>query len=179
MNRPQGIVTISGITLADGSTVSTQKAVEYGWIKPAHGRQPLGWGLDRHEIPVGKNLFLDQGRQMLAFAFGNRDPISSYVVSKFSVGTGLTPAQVTDVAMEAPILLSNGQYSKGIDAVDYLQPFVVRVAFTLGTNDANGKLISELGLLSGGGALIARKVRSTSINKTSDYAPTLTWRIRF
>lgn len=117
---------------------------------------------------------------MLAFAFGYRSPISDYVVAQFAVGTGLTPAQVTDVAIESPILLaSTSSYTKNIDSVDYLQPFVVRVAFTLGTNDANGYQISELGLLSGGGALIARKVRATSINKTSDYAPTLTWRIRF
>ena len=178
MNRPRGIVTISKVLLADGRELSTQQAVDYGWICAPYS-QPVGWGLERHEVPIGTNLFLDQGRQVMAFAFGFRSPIVNYTVQKFGVGTGLTPARVTDVALEAPITLSNGQTTAPIDAVDFLSPFVVRVAFTLGINDANGYLISEMGLFSGGDALIARKVRAVSISKTSDYAPTLTWRIRF
>lgn len=178
MKRPEGFLTVSGIKLADGKSLTTQQAVDYGWIKPMVG-SATGWGLERHEVPVGANLFVDQGRQVVAFAFGFRSPISNYTVQNFSVGTGLTPAKVTDVALQAPITLNNGSTSKAIDAVDFLSPFVVRVAFTLATDDANGYIISEMGLLSGGGALIARKVRAVSINKTSDFSPTLTWRIRF
>lgn len=117
---------------------------------------------------------------MLAFAFGGRSPAANFAVSSFAVGTGLTVAKVTDVALESPILLaSTSAYSAPIDSVSYLSPFVVRVAFTIGINDANGYLISEMGLLSGGGALIARKIRSVGISKTADFSPTLTWRIRF
>jgi hypothetical protein len=130
-------------------------------------------------VPLGKNLFVDQGRQVVAYAFGFRSPIFSYTVQRFGVGTGLTPAKVTDVALQAPITLNNGLTTKAIDAVDFLSPFVVRVAFTLATDDANGYMLSEMGLFSGGEALIARKVRAVSINKTSDFSPTLTWRIRF
>lgn len=178
MNRPKGILTISGITLADGKKLSTQQAVDYGWITPTPGLY-RGWGLERHEVPLGENLFVDQGRQIVAYAFGFRSPISNYTVQNFGVGTGLTPAKVTDVALQAPVTLNNGSTTKPIDAVDFLSPFVVRVAFTLANNDANGYILSEMGLFSGGGALIARKVRATSINKTSDFSPTLTWRIRF
>lgn len=177
MNRPQGIVTVSKITLADGREVSTQQAVDYGWICGA-GRQPAGWGLKRHEVLVGTNLFLDQGRQVLCYALGFRSPIVNYTVQKFGVGTGLTPARVTDVALEAPITLSNSATTKNIDCVDFLSPFVIRIAFTLGVNDANGYIISEMGLYSGGDALIARKVRAVSINKTSDFSPSLLWRVR-
>lgn len=177
--RPEGVVTVSGITTADGRAVSTQQAVEYGWIVPADCSTG-GWGIERHEIPVGSNLFLDQGRQAIAFAFGGRSPMTDYAVKYFAVGTGRTSARITDVALEAPIYIdSAADYKKEIDAVDYLSPFIVRVAFTLGTNDANGYGITELGLLTGGGALIARKIRSVVINKTSDYSPTLTWRLRF
>lgn len=178
MNRPKGILTISGIALADGKKLSTQRAVDYGWIKPAPG-EFRGWGLDRHEVPLGENLFVDQGRQIVAYAFGFRSPISNYTVQRFGVGTGLTPAKVTDVALQSPVVLNTGSTTKPIDAVDFLSPFVVRVAFTLATNDANGYILSEMGLFSGGEALIARKVRAVSINKTSDFSPTLTWRIRF
>ena len=178
MNRPRGILTISGIKLADGKRLSTQQAVDYGWISPAGG-QFAGWGLERHEVPLGENLFVDQGRQLVAYCFGFRSPISNYTVQRFGVGTGLTPAKVTDVALQSPVVLNNGSTTKPIDAVDFLSPFVVRVAFTLATDDANGYLLSEMGLFSGGEALIARKVRAVSINKTSDFSPTLTWRIRF
>ena len=165
--------------MADGTEIPTWKAIDYGWIAKPEGHQPRGWGLERHEVPLGENLFVDQGRQMVAYAFGFRSPIQNYVCSSFGVGTGTTAAKVTDVALEAPITLSSGQTTKAVDTIDFLSPFVVRVAFTLGVNDANGYIISEQGLFSGSNALICRKIRSVSINKTSDFAPTLTWRLRF
>lgn len=179
MNRPKGILTVSGIRLADGKTLSTQQAVDNGWINPQPGRQPSGWALERHEVPLGSNLFVDQGRQIVAYAFGFRSPIANYTCQRFGVGTGITAATVANVALEAPITLSGGATTANIDVIDFLSPFVVRIAFTLGLADANGYVISEFGLFSGGEALLARKVRAVGINKTSDYSPTFTWRIRF
>lgn len=177
--RAKGYVTISGITLADGSLLTTQQAVDYGWIKAAPGRSPAGWGLEHHEIPVGPNLFLDNGRQLVAYTFGNRSTVSDYAVGKFGVGTGTTAARVTDTQLEAPITLSSGQTVKAIDYVDFTSPFVARVVFTLGINDANGYAITEMGLYSGNSTLMARVIRAVTINKSSDFAPTLTWRISF
>lgn len=177
MSRPEGIVTVAGITLADGKKLSTQQAVDYGWITPAKGTFS-GWSLPRHEVPVGRNLFLDQGRQVAVYALGFRSPISNYTIQRFGVGTGLTPARVTDVALQSPVVLNNGSTTKPIDSIDFLTPFTLRVAFTLAVDDANGYLLSEMGLFSGGEAIVARKVRAVSINKTSDYSPTLLWRVR-
>lgn len=176
--RPKGLVTVSSIRLADGKPLSTRQAIEYGWICEPEGRQPVGWGLERHEVPLGTNLFVDNGRQLMAYAFGFRAPIQNFVCQNFGVGTGITAARVTDVALEAPITLSSGT-TKPIDAVDFLSAFVVRVAFTLGLSDANGYTISEMGLFSGNNSLMARKIRAVSINKNSEFAPTLTWRLRF
>lgn len=176
--RPKGFVTISKITLADGKELSTQQAIDYGWITSPAGRQPGGWGLDRHEVPLGCNLFVDNGRQLIAYAFGFRAPIQNFVCQKFGVGTGVTPARVTDVALESPLTLTTG-LTKPIDTVDFLSAFVVRVAFTLGLLDANGYTISEMGLFSGNNSLMARKIRAVSINKNSEFSPTLSWRLRF
>jgi hypothetical protein len=55
----------------------------------------------------------------------------------------------------------------------------VRVSFTLALGDANGYVITEMGLYSGNSTLMARKIRAVAVNKTSDFSPTLTWRIRF
>jgi hypothetical protein len=174
------LVTVSSIKLANGQSISTQQAVDYGWIIPAPGRSPTGWGLEKHEVSLGENLFVDQGRQLLAFCFGFRSPISDFTVQQFSVGTGLTAPQVTDVALEAPItLVSTASTLAPIDGVDFLTPFVVRVSYTIALGDANGYLITERGLLSGNGVLFARHVSSAGIAKSSDYSPTLTWRIRF
>lgn len=176
--RPKGLVTISKITLADGKQLTTQQAIDYGWIREPAGRQPTGWGLERHEVPLGQNLFVDNGRQLVAYAFGFRAPIQNFVCQKFGVGTGVTTARVTDVALEAPITLTTG-LTKPIDAVDYLSAFVVRVSFTLGLGDANGYVISEMGLFSGNNSLMARKIRAVSVNKNSEYSPTFSWRLRF
>ena len=178
--HPKGLVTVSGITTADGKTIPLQKAVEYGWIKPASGRSPSGWGLPKEEVSLGENLFLDQGRQLLAFCFGFRAPIADYTCQQFSIGTGSTTPAVTDVALESPIYLESVSSTQApILGVDFLTPFVVRVSYQIAIGDANGYLITERGLLSGNGTLFARHVSSAGINKTSDFSPTLTWRIRF
>ena len=178
--RPKGLVTVSGIRLADGSSISTQQAVDYGWIVPVPGRSPAGWGLERSEVSLGENLFVDQGRQLLAFCFGFRSPVADFTVQQFAVGTGLTVPQATDVALESPITLASTASTLGpIDGVDFLTPFVVRVSYTIALGDANGYLITERGLFSGNGSLFARHVSSAGIAKSADFSPTLTWRIRF
>lgn len=175
---PTGLVTISSIVDASGKPVALDDAMRYGWI-PQGQRVPAGWGVGRNEMCLGPNLFLDQGRQLLAYCFAFRSPIENFVCSKFGVGTGTTAAAVTDVALEAPVALASGAYTGAVESIDFLSAFVVRVAFTLGLSDANGSLITEQGLFSGNNSLIARRVRTVGINKTSDFAPTFTWRIRF
>lgn len=177
--RVKGFVTVSRILDAAGRPVSNQLAVDRGWIIPA-GSSPPGWGIGREEIPLGENLFVDGGRQLMAYCFGFRAPIEDYTCSKFGIGTGSTAPNVADVALEAPITLASTSSILGnIDGIDFLSPFVVRVSFTLGAADANGYLITERGLFSGNGTLLARHVTSAGINKTSDFTPTLTWRLRF
>ena len=179
VSRPRGLVTVSGVRLASGRTVSTQQAVDYGWIIPEKGCSPVGWGLERYEVSLGENLFLDQGRQLLAYCFGFRAPIGDFTCQKYSVGTGITTPQVTDVSLEAPItLLSTSSTMADVDGIDFLSPFVVRVSYTIALSDANGNLITERGLLSGNGTLFARHVTTAGINKTADFSPTLTWRVR-
>jgi len=177
--RPEGLITVSKITLADGAELPLRKACDYGFISPQ--RTPAGWDVGSDEVCIGKNLFVDSGRQLMAYAFGFRAPISDYTLQQFGVGTGLTAAQVTDVALEAPVPLNSqsGGTVAPISSVDFLTAFVVRVGFTVALGDANGYLLTEFGLFSGNGTLLARKVQSVGINKTSDYSPTLTWRIRF
>ncbi len=177
--RAKGLVTVSKITLADGTEMPLRKACDLGLIVPA--RSPAGWGVSPDEVTIGKNLFVDQGRQLLAYAFGFRAPIQDYTCQQFGVGTGILAAQVTDVSLQAPVTLASqgGATTAPVDSIDFLTAFVVRVGFTIATGDANGNMLTEFGLFSGNGTLLARFVKSVGINKNSDFAPTLTWRIRF
>ncbi len=177
--RPTGLVTVSRIVDSTGKQIPLEDAIRYGWLPADVKRAPRGWGVGRDEACLGHNLFVDQGRQLLAYCFAFRSPIQNFVCSKFGVGTGSTAAKTSDVALEAPVALSSGNYTAPTDSIDFLSAFVVRVAFTLGLADCNGSLIREEGLFSGNDSLIARRVRTVGINKTSDFAPTLTWRIRF
>jgi len=178
--RPEGLVTISAIRDSTGRKVTLEQAIKYGWLqgRPQQALPLSQFGDCSDEIAVGHNTFTDVGRQCLAFAMGFRSPIQDFVISYFEVGTGLASSKVSDVALENPVTLSGGSTKKQIDAVDFPVPFIARVAITLGYADAVGYLLTELGLFSGNGTLISRKT-NTGINKTSDWSPTLQWRIRF
>lgn len=177
--RAEGLITVIGITLADGKILPLRKACDYGWITPE--RAPAGWGVGSNEVCLGKNLFLDQGRQLLAYVFGFRAPIQNYTCQRYGVGTGLNAATVADVALESPVPLASqsNATTAPVSTIDFPTGFVMRVGFTIAVGDANGYLLTEFGLFSGNNTLLARKVRGVGINKTSDFAPTLTWRIRF
>lgn len=168
--RPRGQVFISKVVDGEGKAIALDRAIKYGWV---NGK------LTEEGVDVGSNLFVDNGRQLMAYAFGFRSPISDYVCAKFGVGTGTVAAKVTDVALQSPVTLASGQTLANVDTIDFLTAFVVRVAFTLGLTDANGYAVTEFGLFSGNNTLLARKVRSVAINKTSDFSPTITWRLRF
>ena len=175
--RPKGLVSISEIRTADGNLVPFEKAIKYGWVGSPK-KQPRGWGLNRDEFSLGENLFLDQGRQLMAFCFGFKAPVSNYAVGLYGVGTGITAPNTSDTALESPIALSSGAFTNQIDGVDFLSPFTLRVAYTLGINDANGYSITERGLFSGGGVLFARHVTSVPVAKVQDFSISFLWRIR-
>jgi len=175
--RPKGFISVKSIVDLQGNPVSNQDAVSRGWFVPFDGERD-GFELDGDEIPIGPNLWTDSGRQALAYAFGFRSPISNYTCQLFGVGTGSSTVNVTNTNLDAPILLSNSAYTKQINGVDYPSPFVARVDFTLGVDDANGFLITEFGLYAGNGTLLARKT-SVGINKTNQFSPTFLWRVRF
>lgn len=162
--RPQGLVTVERIVDSTGKVVPVEKAIKYGWLERGAERST--------------NLFVDQGRQLLVYAFAFRAPIENYVCRKYGIGSGQRPAKTTDIALQAPIDLGGSTYTAAIDSIDFLSAFTMRVSFTIPLA-INGVMIYEMGLFSGNDALIARRVRTVGINKTSDFSPTLVWRLRF
>lgn len=71
-----------------------------------------------------------------------------------------------------------GIYSRPVTGVTYPATGRAAFAWTLGTSEANGMAITELGLLCGDGTLFARKTRGV-INKEADLSLDGVWTIIF
>lgn len=69
-------------------------------------------------------------------------------------------------------------YSRPVTGVTYPSTGQAAFAWTLGTSEANGKAIAELGLICSDGTLFARKVRGV-INKDADLSLEGIWTIIF
>jgi hypothetical protein len=86
----------------------------------------------------------------------------------------------TNGAMPVPgNTLIASPFTKSFDRVSYPASNQVEFAWSLATTEANGKAISEFGLLCVDGALFARKNRGKPINKDSDIAIDGQWVIIF
>lgn len=177
----QGLLTLNRV-IADGVCLSASAAVRRGIITSIDVDRGY-WAVEDDEVPVSHNVFVDGGRQLLSFIFGGRSPLNNYICQSFGVGTGdpgLYPPNATDVALVSPVALASvgGAFTKPIDGVDFPAPFIARVQLTLAASDANGYLVTEFGLFSGDGTLLARTT-NTGINKSSESSYQYSWKIRF
>jgi len=167
----------------DGVEISTQKAVDLGLVSPT-GKKPKGWGIARHEVPLGYNIFTDSGRQVLAYALAFRKPISNFVCTQFGVGVGTSPPKVTDTALEDPLTFYDSNSDtiadsqlKPLTQAAFPYPFIIDFEMSLSATEANTYLLTEFGLFSGSGVLIARKV-VLGFNKSASMSPSFVWRCR-
>lgn len=122
------------------------------------------------EVFEEKNLIVANSKLIHARLLGG--DVANRSVTQ--IGFGTNPAAPTS----GNTALTDA-YLKGIDTVSYPLDNQVRFAFSLGTAEANGKAISEFGLLTAGSMLYARKVRAAPLNKESDLTFAGTWTINF
>lgn len=116
-----------------------------------------------------KNLIVTAGKNTLAKMLNGN--VSNRHITNIGFGTGSTPASSGDTAL-------TNSYSKAIDSASYPDSTSVLFQWSLATGEANGKAITEFGLLSSNGDLFSRRVRDV-INKTSDIRLEGTWKIQF
>lgn len=169
---PKGYVSLKS-AIYDGKLISARQALSLHLVTPDSD----GMRLPEDEIGIGWNTFTSNGLKYLASCWGGRTPVSDYVCTYFGIGSGGSAATVNDTSLVAPITLDNNQTYKAIDGITYDGSTAI-VQFTIGSGDGNGYLISETGLFSGDGTLLARKT-GYNINKISSFSPTLLWRIHF
>ena len=116
------------------------------------------------------NLIVNGSRNLHALLIGGT--VSNNSVTQIGYGTGTAAPAVGNSGLTA-------QFAKALDSVTFPATNQVAFNFSLLTSEDNGALISEFGLLTAGGALYARKVRSAPLTKNSSLSFTGTWTIAF
>lgn len=118
------------------------------------------------EVDCDHNLIVMAGRSKLARMLGG-----GYAghINRIGVGTGSAPAADGDTGLNAAayIPISSVEYDAG----------KVRFNFTIGTEQANGLEIRELGLFFEDGTIFSRRVRKSVIGKENDIQITGYWEI--
>lgn len=112
------------------------------------------------------NLIVTAGRSKLAKLLGGG---YTGAINRVGVGTGSTPAADGDKG------LTNAVYIP-ISSTEYGEA-KVRFNFVIGSSDANGMDIVELGLFFADGTIFSRRVRKSVIGKEDDLRITGYWEI--
>lgn len=127
-------------------------------------------GTELVEEFIEKNLIVASSKQMLSRLLGGS--VTNNSVSQIGFGTNAASPVAGNTALTNATL-------KNLDSITYPDASSVSFNFSLGSAEANGKAISEFGLLSPNGVLFARRVRSAPLNKESDMSLAGSWIITF
>lgn len=118
---------------------------------------------------VDKNMIMNVAKDAMARLIGGSG--TGKTITKIGFGTNATAPTPDNTAL-------TDAYSKNTNTPTYPTTGQVAFGWNLGTSEANGKAIAELGLICSDGTLFARKVRGV-INKDADLSLDGTWTIIF
>jgi hypothetical protein len=116
------------------------------------------------------NLIVNSARQAMVKLIAGAGTGKN--INRIAFGTSGNIPVVGDTAITSP-------YIKTVGSIDYPANNKVEFNWSLGIDEANGKEISEFGLLCADGTLFARKSRTKPLNKNSDIAVEGQWIIIF
>lgn len=114
------------------------------------------------------NLVVNLGREIIAKRLGGG---SSETLLKISVGTGTAAPLIGDTAITSP-------FTKNVNTVSYPTVGTVQLDWSIETSEANGKAITEFGILTNSNTLFARKTRAV-INKDNTFRLEGIWQFIF
>ena len=184
-SRLSGFLSIASIILEDGRVLSARDARKAGLLEVPDVDTDNWPHLDIGELPIGTNVHTDGGRQYMIYCWGGRSPVTDFITSQFGIGTGTTPETVGDLSLEAPLTFYDSNADsvpdstlKPVNSIDYPEPFIARASITIAASEAQGILITEMGLFSGNGTLVNRSLLDAPINKGS-LAKNFLYRVRF
>lgn len=116
------------------------------------------------------NLIVDGSKLIHAKLLGGS--VVNNSVTTIGFGTNGTAPAGGNTTLTAP-------FTKLLDSVTYPASNQVTFNFSLASGEDNGQAIMEFGLLTGSGALYARVVRASAINKAADISFAGSWTISF
>ncbi len=118
------------------------------------------------EIERDHNLIVTAGRTKLARLLGGG---YNGCINRIGVGTGSSPSADGDTGLTSPVYIP-------VKSVEY-STAKVRFNFVIGTSNANGVNIRELGLFFADNTMFSRRVRKSVIGKEADLQITGYWEI--
>lgn len=116
-----------------------------------------------------RNLIVNGAKDQLARLVGGSG--ANRQITQIGFGIGAAAASPGNTALTSA-------YTKPVTSVEYPTTGQVRFNWTLSTAEANGKSITEFGLVCADGTLFSRKVRAP-IQKESDLSLSGAWTIIF
>lgn len=117
-----------------------------------------------------KNLIVDNSKLIHAKLLGG--DVANMSITQAAFGTNGTAPSGGNTAI-------TGAFNKTIDSHTYPATNQVTFNFSLGASEGNGMAIAEFGLITAGGMLYARKVRTSPLAKESDISLAVAWTINF
>ena len=93
-------------------------------------------------------------------------------ITTISLGTSGTAPAAGNTAI-------TNAFTKAISGIEYPASGQVKFKWVISATEANGKAILEFGLVCADGTLFARYVRTTALNKDSDFSLEGDWTIEF
>lgn len=117
-----------------------------------------------------KNLIVNGARTAHAHLLGG--DVANRSITTIGFGTSGAAPNVADTGL-------TGAFTKAVAATSYPDAYSVKFDFSLLAGEDNPQAISEFGLFTQGGALYARKIRSSPLNKDADLSFSGSWTISF
>ena len=137
-------------------------------------RGRLAYTVYKNGVPIEQvdegNLIVVGARVTLARLLGG--DVTNRPVTQIQFGTNGTAPVEANTSI-------TGAFSKAIGSVSYPATNQVQYNFTLASNEANGLAILEFGLVNALGTLVARRIRTSALNKAADISLTGSWIITF
>jgi hypothetical protein len=116
------------------------------------------------------NLIVNLAREQMARLITG--DVTGRAITKIGFGVDGTDPNVNDKLLTNPFM-------KNVNGYEYPEMGQAQINWSLTMSEGNGKAIKEFGMFVQNGALFARRVRSSPINKESDISLEGTWTIIF
>ena len=124
-----------------------------------------------------KNLVVNTSREILTLLAGAAQ--ANKEITNVKVGTGTTPASLSDTDLMSAVIISGTTYYKAKTATTYPSSTSVKFEFELNSTEANDNLLTEFGLFDDDDTLFSRVVTAGTWKDATVTSLLIYWTISF